>query len=153
MKFLPIEAEEKLNARFSNHAECSDVLSIFTAHYKKVGFKKPWIAYFVTDESDNIVGGAGYKGKPVGGKVEISYGTFKGYEGEGIGTEICRMMVSLALKEDSSIIVSARTLSNNVASIKILEKNGFINMGFVTDPEDGEVLEWVYSPTTPLSSL
>ncbi len=124
MKFLPIEAEEKLNARFSNHAECSDVLSIFTAHYKKVGFK-----------------------------VEISYGTFKGYEGEGIGTEICRMMVSLALKEDSSIIVSARTLSNNVASIKILEKNGFINMGFVTDPEDGEVLEWVYSPTTPLSSL
>lgn len=88
--------------------------------------------------------GADLKGKPKEGKVEISYGTFKKYEGSGIGTRICRQLVLLALETDPSIRITARTLPENIASMEILKKNGFKCLGTVYDEEDGNVLEWEY---------
>jgi RimJ/RimL family protein N-acetyltransferase len=145
MKFLPIETDPTQNQRFTTTAECLEVLTIFTEHYEKVGFNKPWIAYFVANDHDEIMGGGGYKGKPKNGKVEISYGTFKPFEGRGIGTEICRKLVQLALQTAPSVRITARTLPGNHASMGILKKNGFQCLGTVHDEEDGEVLEWEFT--------
>ncbi|HKH62471.1 MAG TPA: GNAT family protein, partial [Flavitalea sp.] len=65
-------------------------------------------------------------------------------EGRGIGTQICGQLVLLALKTDSSLRVTARTMQDGQASIRILEKNGFECLGIVNDPEDGDVLEWEF---------
>jgi RimJ/RimL family protein N-acetyltransferase len=149
MKLLPIEKDLAQNHRFPATPECQEVLTIFTAHYKKVGFHKPWIAYFMADDHDEIMGGGGYKGKPKDNKVEISYGTFKQHEGKGRGTEICRQLVLLALQTDPFVRITARTLPNNHASMSILKKNGFACLGTVHDEEDGDVLEWEYQkPST-----
>jgi [ribosomal protein S5]-alanine N-acetyltransferase len=144
MTLLPIEIDESLNDRFRGIPECEEVLKVFVEFYKKVGFTKPWIAYFISDSNNEIVGGGGFKGKPKNNSVEISYGTFKNYEGKGIGTEICRQLVELSLRTDPSVKIRARTLPDNASSIGVLKRNGFVCLGTVQDDEDGEVLEWEF---------
>lgn len=144
MKFLPIEEDNEMNSIFKGNPECLAILEVLQVYYKKVGFEKPWIAYFGINDKDEIVGGAGFKGRPKDGKVEISYGTFKNFEGDGVGTELCKQLVSLALQTEPSIKIAARTLPENRASIRILEKNGFDCIGTVFDEEDGNVFEWIF---------
>jgi len=148
MTLLPIEADESLNERFRRIPECEEILNIFVEFYKKVGFHKPWIAYFVEDTNNEIVGGGGFKGKPKDHSVEISYGTFKNHEGKGIGTEICRQLVLLSLQTDPAVKIRARTLPENIASQGVLKRNGFVCLGTVQDEDDGEVLEWEFQKET-----
>jgi RimJ/RimL family protein N-acetyltransferase len=144
MLLLPIDIDETKNVRFEKSAECIDVVRVYPDYYKKVGFNKPWIGYFASINGEEIVGAAGFKGKPKDGKVEIAYGTFKGHEGKGIGTEICRQLILLALQTDPDTRITARTLPDNQASIRILEKNNFVCLGTVYDEDDGNVLEWEF---------
>lgn len=90
MKLLPIDIDDSLNRKFTTNPECVDVLNVYPDYYNRVGYDKPWIGYFATINGNDIIGCGGYKGKPREGKVEIAYGTFKNFEGQGIGTEICR---------------------------------------------------------------
>ncbi len=143
MTFLPIDIDDQQDTRFTSDPEQLMVVNVFTDLYKKVGFNKPWIAYFVQNENNDIVGGGGFKGKPIDGRVEISYGTFKKFEGLGIGTAICRQLVEIARQTDSTLTLTARTLPDNEPSIRILKRNGFEYQGVVFDEEDGDVLEWV----------
>jgi RimJ/RimL family protein N-acetyltransferase len=103
------------------------------------------VAYFIADEGGELIGGGGFKGAPQNGKVEISYGTFEQQQGRGIATEICQELTKLALKTDPSITVTARALPDNLASIRVLEKNGFKNHGLIVDDDDGEVFEFIYA--------
>ena len=125
MLLLPIDTDQTKNERFKENPECVPILNVYPDFYQRVGYNKPWIGYFVTIDRDEIVGAGGYKGKPREGKVEIAYGTFKRYEGQGIGTEICRQLVLLSQNTDPAIRITARTLQDGYASIKILKKNGF----------------------------
>ena len=142
MLLLPIDIDETKNDRFRNNEECVLVLNVYPGYYHRVGYNKPWIGYFATIDGHEIIGCGGFKGKPKDGKIEIAYGTFKKYEGRGIGTEICRQLVLLGLQADPSIRVTARTLMENNASTQILKRNGFECAGIVHDEEDGDVWEW-----------
>jgi len=115
--------------------------------YKKIGFNPPWICYYVS-ENENLVGCAGYKGKPVNGQIEIAYGTFEKFRNQGVGTKICRILVELSLRTDPEIRITARTLPENNYSTRILLKNKFQLLGNVFDPEDGDVWEWEYKSGT-----
>ena len=143
MQLLPIDIDETKNARFASE-ECLSILDVYPGFYQKVGYNKPWIGYFIINDDGEIIGAGGYKGGPKDGKVEIAYGTFKNYEGRGIGTEICRHLVLISLKTDATLRITARTLQDGYASIRILEKNGFECLGIVHDEEDGDVLEWEF---------
>ena len=125
MQLLPIDIDETKNATLRKSQECLDILDIYPGYYDRVGYNKPWIGYLATIDGEEIVGAGGYKGKPKDGKVEIAYGTFKNYEGRGIGTEICRQLVLLSLQTDPAVRIMARTLPDGYASISILKKNGF----------------------------
>ena len=142
MLLLPIDIEESKNLRFRENPECIPILNVYPGFYQKTGYNEPWIGYFATIDGRSIIGAGGYKGKPKEGKVEIAYGTFKKYEGQGIGTEICRQLVMLSLKTDPAISITARTFQDGYASMGILKKNGFECVGIVHDEEDGDVLEW-----------
>ncbi len=144
MQLLPIDIDEAKNIKFRKHHECIPILDVYPEYYSKFGFNKPWIGYFATWENNEIVGGGGFKGKPKDGKVEIAYVTFKNYEGRGVGTEICRQLLLLAVQTDPVLRITARTLQDGKASIEILKKNGFECLGIVMDEEDGEVFEWEF---------
>lgn len=143
MKLLAIENDETLNKDFTN-PECIEILNVFRDLYIKVGFEKPWIGYFASSDNNEIIGVAGFKGKPKNGKVEISYGTFNNYQQQGIGTELCHQLVLLSLQKGKKVKITARTLPENNASTRILKKNGFEFSGPVWDEDDGNVWEWEY---------
>jgi RimJ/RimL family protein N-acetyltransferase len=142
MLLLPIDIDEMKNTVSLENPECIPILDVYPGYYKRVGYNRLWIGYFATIDGQDIVGVAGYKGKPQDGKVEIAYGTFKTYEGQGIGTEICRQLVLLAFKTDPAVRITARTFQDGSASMAILMKDGFECLGIVQDEEDNEVLEW-----------
>ena len=147
MKFLPIEKVDHLNQAFIHNPECMEMITVFQELYSKRGFEKPWIGYFAYSDSNEIIGIAGFKGKPKNGKVEISYGTFHGSRQQGLGTKLCQQLVVLCHQHDKKLIIIARTLPENNASTKILRKNGFEFAGPVWDEDEGDVWEWEYKLT------
>lgn len=113
--------------------------------YGKTGFANPWIGYFAMINHD-IVGSCGFKNTPCHEKkVEIAYTTRPGHEGKGYATEMCRLLKDLAYYNDHTVVLKAETLTSNVASHKILHKNGFELLDEVDkDQIDGKVLLWEY---------
>lgn len=143
MELIPIKQTIEENEQFLHHPEIKDGIVQTVDFYKKVGFNLPWIGYCVR-QGNEMVGMAGFKGQPIDGKVEISYGTNEQFRQKGIGTMICKKLVELSKRTNPSIIITARTFSEQNYSTRILEKNGFELLGIVIDEEDGEVWEWKY---------
>lgn len=142
--FRVIQPTLEENAEFLKLLDTTEVLDMTVRYYARIGYSLPWVGYFaMVDEA--IVGSAGFKGRPLHGRVEIAYGTMPSFQHRGIGTEICRQLVAIAKTTDPGVIVTARTLRKESYSTKILQKNGFIKKGTVTDPEDGKVWEWEYA--------
>ncbi len=143
IELIPIKERLEDNGEFLNHPECKGPLEMTILFYAKVGYRIPWIGYYARSKGE-FVGVAGFKGKPVDGKVEIAYGTFEGFQNAGLGTEICRQLVVLARETDPSVRILARTLPRENYSTKVLRKNGFRCLGKVVDPDDGKVWEWEF---------
>ena len=143
MQLRPIKQTLEENSEFINNPACNETLKMSIEFYKKVGFNPPWICYY-TEENGELIGNAAFKGKPVNNTVEIAYGTMEAHRQKGVGPKICKQLVELSLATDPSVRITARTLPEKNFSTRILEKNNFILLGFVTDPEDGEVWEWEY---------
>jgi RimJ/RimL family protein N-acetyltransferase len=144
MKLIPIKEYLEENEELLRKPECTELIEMSVEFYEKVGYVPPWICYFV-EENGNIIGSAGIKGKPINGAIEIAYGTIEQYQHQGVGTAICKLLVELSLKTDPSVKITARTLPENKFSCRVLEKNNFTCTGIVDDPDDGDVLEWVYN--------
>ena len=143
MHLLPIYKSLEANEAFAKNPLCTESLGMCIEFYKRVGFNPPWICYYA-EENGELVGNAAFKGKPINNTVEISYGTMEAHRQKGVGTRICKQLVELSLAKDPSVRITARTLPEKNYSTRILEKNNFVLLGFVTDPEDGEVWEWEY---------
>ena len=143
MTLLPIQQTLEANQHFAEITDYQDILLQTIQFFNKIGYNPPWIGYFA--EKDGLmVGSAGFKGISKDNVVEVAYGTFPQYRSQGVGTEICRQLVLLALKTDSNIKITARTLPEENHSAKILRKNGFELLGTIWDEEDGDVWEWGY---------
>jgi len=143
MYLIPINERIEDNTEFVDNPLCRETIYMTVDFFKKAGYKIPWIGYYAKQD-EILVGSAAFKGPPNNGVVEIAYGTFEPYRHKGIGTEICKLLVQLALKTDPAIKITARTLPQNNFSTKILRTNGFEFSGTINDPEDGDVWEWVY---------
>lgn len=130
------------NRHFAENPDCMESLQMSVDFFVKIGYVPPWIGYFAQLE-EKIVGAGAFKGRPENGKVEIAYGTFEKFRSTGIGSQICQALIQLALEYDPAVIITARTLPERSHSIQILEKNGFILLGTVLDPEDGPVFDWL----------
>ncbi|HTE31909.1 MAG TPA: GNAT family N-acetyltransferase [Chryseolinea sp.] len=139
----PIKERMEDNIEFINNPSCDETLEVSVQFYAMVGYSFPWVGYYAFLD-DIVVGSAGFKGRPMGGQVEIAYGTQPAYRKQGIGTEICRLLVQLALQTDPTVIVTARTLPQENYSTHILLKNKFVLKGEVMDLDDGKVWEWRY---------
>lgn len=76
-------------------------------------------------ETGQIVGDAGFKGNPdIAGAVDIGYGFLPEHRGKGYATETARALVAWAFEHGAGR-VTAETLRDNAASIRVLRKAGF----------------------------
>jgi RimJ/RimL family protein N-acetyltransferase len=142
LKLVQINLNEDISKEIYSSEECQFVLKLWEEHYPKVGYNFPWIGYFVERDSQ-IVGGCGFIGPPINNRVEVGYGTFKKFEGQGIATFACKQLISVARNTIPDIIITAKTAPENNASTKILQRIGFVYSGIVQDHEIGDAWEWI----------
>ncbi len=137
----PIRKDLDRTKKIYSSPDCQDLLKMWDDFYPRVGYHFPWIGYFIV-MGNQIVGSCAFTGKPVNNKVEISYWTFKDFEGRGIASFACQRLISIALEADPGLIITAKTAPEKNSSARVLEKNGFIFAGIVQDHEIGDAWEW-----------
>jgi [ribosomal protein S5]-alanine N-acetyltransferase len=140
MKLVPVD-KQLMSAPAVADSEflsglCSATLALFPNREPPL----PWSGYLV-EENGAYIGTCAFKSVPVQGKVEIAYFTFPGHEGRGVATWMAQQLIELAQRPEVTQI-SAQTLQERNASVRILEKLGFRITGTAIDPDAGEVWEW-----------
>lgn len=90
-----------------------------------------------------VVGLCGFKGPPsCDGEVEIGYGVAVSRRRLGHATAAIATVVEAARRDPAVRAVVAMTGVDNIASQRVLERNGFERVGTRADPDDGEVFVW-----------
>ncbi|MEJ7693766.1 GNAT family N-acetyltransferase [Daejeonella sp.] len=143
MELKVININEDVTDEIYASNECQEVIKSMNEYYPKIGFHKPWVGYFVVRNKE-IVGAGGFTGQPKDGKVEIAYGTFKEFEGQGVASFACKELVLISTITDPAIIITAKTAPEQNASAKILQNNNFEPSGIVQDHEIGDAWLWTY---------
>jgi len=103
------------------------------------------------DEITGIYRAIVYDGKLIGSisvekkddNAEIGYMLLKEYSNKGIGTETVRQVCTIAFKILSLEQITANVFPQNIASIRVLQKNGFKYKGAIPNAviKDGNVYD------------
>lgn len=73
-----------------------------------------------------LIGSVGFKGYPdESGNIEIGYSVLNEYQNKAIATEMVQALTNWAFSQPNVNSIIAETTAGNIASIKVLEKNGF----------------------------
>lgn len=75
------------------------------------------------------IGGLGFKGPAVNGAVDLGYGVDPAYRGNGYATEAAAGMIRWAFARQDVYVVEAEAEPNNAASLSVLRKLGFTEIG------------------------
>ena len=90
-----------------------------------------------------VVGLCGFKHVPSpAGEVEIGYGMAASRRRRGHATGAVAALLDAARRDPAVRAVIAQTAVDNVASQRVLVKNGFERIGRTHDPDDGELIVW-----------
>lgn len=145
MHLKPILIDEDPGLALYANPDCQEIFKSYPDYYYKTGYAPPWTGYFVLREGQ-VVGACGFTGQPVNGQVEVAYGTFKQFEGQGIASFSCQALVNIARTTDPALVIMAKTAPEENASTKILKRNGFVFNGIVQDEGIGDAWEWILAP-------
>jgi len=121
--------------------EQAQISAYWLARLRASSEADPWVHSFrlIHRDSGTVTGMCSFKGPPVNGIVEISYGVAPDRRGKGYATEAARALVGYASTCREVRLVRAHTLPDAIASKRVLVKCGFRYVGEVSDPEDGLV--------------
>ena len=120
-------AERLLGAALSEDWPSADLLDVLPRLAAAVPFGA-WV--IVERESATVVGDVGFLGGPGADRtVEIGYSVIPGRRGRGYAAEAVRALVDWALEESRVDAVVAGCEPENSASIRVLERVGFVRTG------------------------
>jgi [ribosomal protein S5]-alanine N-acetyltransferase len=86
-----------------------------------------WV--MIERETNDVVGDVGFMGPPADGIVELGFSVISDRRRRGYATEAARAMVEWALREPAVRRVVAQCDTDNPASIRVLERAGFVRTG------------------------
>ena len=87
-----------------------------------------WTA--ISKAENKMIGDLCVVGEPnAKGEIEIGYGTYDEFQGKGFMTEIVGGFIEWTKTQPNVKAIIASTDKTNVASFKVLQNNGFINVG------------------------
>lgn len=103
-----------------------------------------WWTYFIVHRTDvRLIGTGGFKGLPgPDGVVEIGYEIAPAYQRQGLATEAAGALVAHARAQSGVEAISAHTLAEENASVRVLRKLGFVLLQEKIDLTDGHLWEW-----------
>jgi RimJ/RimL family protein N-acetyltransferase len=95
-----------------------------------------WTA--ISKADNRLIGDLCIVGEPnAAGEIEIGYGTYEEFQGQGFMTEIVGGIIDWARTQASVKSIVASTDRTNTASCKVLQNNDFIKIG-----ETGTSVNW-----------
>jgi RimJ/RimL family protein N-acetyltransferase len=89
-----------------------------------------------------VVGSVIFHGRPDDGLAEVGYGVEERWQSKGYASEATRACTDWALREPGILGVTATTPPWHTASVRVLEKAGFLRMGLEEHDALGEVLRF-----------
>jgi RimJ/RimL family protein N-acetyltransferase len=112
-------------------SECSEFIAKGETLLQHVG-----LGLYLASSDQEIVGYCGFmETHPPSENLDVVYAFSKKQTGKGFATETCNCLVELFMKSGYGGDLTAVVHPKNVASIKVLERNRFANLGFA----DGEL--------------
>jgi RimJ/RimL family protein N-acetyltransferase len=98
-------------------------------------------AWMIVAEGE-IVGLTSITRMPENGQIHIGYGIASARQRRGHATGAVAALLAWAATDERVTSVSAETGLDNIASQRVLERNGFSRTGERYDPEDGPLICW-----------
>ncbi|MEO8811469.1 MAG: GNAT family N-acetyltransferase [Caulobacteraceae bacterium] len=99
-------------------------------------------SFLIVDEGE-VVGLCGFRGPPdISGSGEIGYGIAASRRRLGHATRAVALMCAEVRQRAAVTALRAETSTQNPASQRVLEYNGFAKVGSRHDDEDGDLLLW-----------
>jgi RimJ/RimL family protein N-acetyltransferase len=96
-----------------------------------------WNWLIIHKQDRALVGDVGFLRGPEDGKAEIGYSIVPEYRNQGYATEAALYLIHWALQQREIKVVTAQCLSDNLSSIKVLEKIGMQQV-----KPSGRMLQW-----------
>jgi len=93
-------------------------------------------------EASEIVGLCSLVRAPEQGELNIGYGVAPTRQGRGIAGRAIGEILHWARHDPRVDLVTAETAIGNLASQRVLERNGFVRCGERHDAEDGQLICW-----------
>ena len=117
----------------------ADALALFLSWLEAAPDRVGWFGWYALAGIGDaglpvLVGGGGFLGPPKGGTVKIGYSMLPEFQRQGYATEMVGGLVRWALAQSGVDLVTAETEWANPASVRVLEKAGFVAVGPATDP-------------------
>jgi RimJ/RimL family protein N-acetyltransferase len=110
--------------KVTQEAILNDLLPNIEDSTKDSLFYTMWIV--IEKSKKAIIGGICFHGEPNETReVEIGYGTDEGYRNQGYMTETIAGLVLWIRNNKNVKLIKAETDSQNISSVRVLEKNGF----------------------------
>lgn len=106
----------------------------------KSGVNDLWALPYFMVQDGLVLGSCGFKREPDQGVVEIGYQVALEARGKGVASLAVTLLSDIAFQTDQAHTIQALILSQNEASLSVVQRNGFTYMGNVLDDEN-ELLE------------
>ncbi len=118
----------------------AEILPYKASAFEKDPSKSKWSFIVIHKEDQKLIGEIGGKGGPdENGTVEIGYGIVEEYRNKGYATEMVNGLVNWLNTHPEVNKIIADCLIENLPSIKVLEKSGFLQTH-----KDDELIYWEY---------
>lgn len=95
-----------------------------------------WSWYAIERESNTLVGLVTFLGRPLDGEVEVGYSLCRAAWGRGLATEALQALLERAFANPTVDLVCAITTPANEASIRVLERAGFVADSRSVQPDE-----------------
>lgn len=106
-------------------SDLAEALPVFAQNMGKEPEAPTWIGLIIHKTDNSLIGDMGFHGAPdENGAVEIGYSIAPEYRNQGYATEMVRALIHWAFQQPAIKIITAETLKENTASIKVLTKAG-----------------------------
>jgi [ribosomal protein S5]-alanine N-acetyltransferase len=100
-------------------------------------------SYLIVRSNDSsFVGACGFKTQLSPGRVEVGYGVAPTVQGQGAATAALRLLVEIAFASGATEVL-AEIVPENIASIRVVQKAGFQQVGARLDQDNEYVTQWL----------
>ncbi len=100
-------------------------------------------SYLIVRDADScFVGGCGFKTQLGIRRVEVGYGVAPSAQGQGAATSALKLLAEVAFASGATEVL-AEIIPENIASIRVVQKVGFQQVGARLDEDSEYVTQWV----------